>query len=136
MTAKEKERMAIQMIKGNQTSRDICKKCHISPNQLTAIKKKLSGVSRPQVIPIQAYNLFNTGHDPFHVVTMLGIAAAESRKYFYDYLMLKGLKTMLNLCITLGPHTVTQLNLLHKALARNGVNPNFRSHLRQECHQN
>ena len=56
---------------------------------------------------------------------MLGITGPEARKYYYDYLMLEGLDKLLNLCATLGTNAITQMKLLHSALARNGVSPNL-----------
>ena len=131
MTDKEKEKLAIKMLNEGRATRDIHKACKISPNRLVAIRRKVNGVSPPQAMHTQAYDLFKT-KNPLEVAIILGITAPEARKYFFDYLMLKGLNELLNLCTTLGPHTVTELKLLHKALARNGVNPNlYRTYARK-----
>ena len=63
------------------------------PNRLVAIRRKVNEVSPPRALHTQAYELFKT-NNPLEVAITLGITAPEARKYFFDYLMLKGLNQL------------------------------------------
>lgn len=127
MTDKEKERKAIEMLNEGKSWNKIIQALKISPNTLSAIKKKLTGESTAKPMYTKAYELFKTMNpiDVIEVAITLGIPQPEVTKYYYEYLRGKGLNILLNLSTNLSPNTITELKLLHNALARNGVSPNL-----------
>src|SRR4029079_12676535 len=116
MTDKEKEIMAIKMLNEGRTYPQITHACNISPNTLSAIKKRLAGVIPAKPMHTMAYELFKTMKpiDLIEVAIQLRIPLPDVTKYYFEYLRGKSLNTLLNLSTILSPRAVTELNLLHK----------------------
>jgi len=124
-TAKEKERMVIEMLNKNIGSRIICNRCNVSPNLVSAIRKKLGGEGPVEAMHTRAYRQFEMGKKPLEVAMELGITEPEVTKHHYGYLRLKGQGNLLGLCKMLGPKYIDQLRLLHTALTQNGIYPHL-----------
>src|SRR4029078_6054439 len=124
MTDKEKEIMAIKMLNEGQTYPQITHACNISPNTLSAIKKKLTGEKPSEPMYKKAYRLFET-KQPFQVALELGISQPEASKYYLEYRILKGLDDLSWFYHTLGYKNITELMSLLRVLVRNGVSPNL-----------
>ena len=115
-TAKEKERMVIEMLNKNIGSRIICNRCNVSPNLVSAIRKKLSGEGPVEAMHTRAYRQFEKGKKPLEVAMEL-----EVTKHFYEYLSLAGEGDLLMLFKILGLKHITQLKSLHRVLSQNGI---------------
>jgi hypothetical protein len=122
MTDKEKEIMAIKMLNEGLTYPQITHACNISPNTLSAIKKKLTGEKPSEPMYTKAYRLFET-KQPFQVAVELGITQPEASKYYSEYRILKGLDDLSWLYHTLGYKNISELKSLHTALTQKGVKP-------------
>jgi hypothetical protein len=121
LSRKEKEKMAIEMLNRNVSSRKILEKCNLSPNVITALRRKLEGVGPAEPTFTQAYRLFEAKKSPYEVAIELRITAGEATKYFYEYCRLRDLNVLLTLYNTLGHNSIEELGQLHRVLTQNGV---------------
>jgi len=114
--------MAIKMLNEGCTFDQITHACKISPNTLSAIKKKLTGERPSEPMHTKAYRLFET-KQPYEVALELGLTQLEVSKYYSGYRILKGLDDLSFLYNTLGYKSIAQLKSLHAALTQKGVLP-------------
>ena len=122
-TKNEREKIIMRMLEEGRTSREIIKACHISPNDLSAVRKKLTG-DTPSGEPMhtRAYRLFKV-KTPYDVALELGITGPEASKYYREYLGLTEQSYLHMLHSILGPKGISELKSLHLALNLNGVRP-------------
>lgn len=121
-TAKEKESMVAKMLNDCCTFKQIERTCNVSPNFISATKKKLTGERPSEPMHTKAYRLFKT-KQPYDVAIELGLTQPEVSKYYSEYRHLEGLDDLSLLYSILGHKSITQLKSLHIALAQKGIVP-------------
>ncbi|MFI5406194.1 MAG: hypothetical protein ACHQ1D_06740 [Nitrososphaerales archaeon] len=88
LTKEEKIKIAEDLIEKDATIRTITKKAHLSPNDISALKKQMEGISTKEKCT-EAYKLFDAKKDNLEVAIELGLTAEQTIEYKRDYLKLK-----------------------------------------------
>jgi hypothetical protein len=86
--SKEKEELIIKLLKEGETQKQILVEARTSPNQVTAIRRRLEGDTDEPSIRNQAYIMFKEGRKPIDVAIALQIDNAEAIRYWKEYLEL------------------------------------------------
>ena len=86
----EIEKEIIRLLSEGKTYREISKILHVSPTQISAVRKKYEGSTNEPSIQRQAYKLFLKGRRPIEVAIALGIGDEQTTKLWKEYLELSG----------------------------------------------
>jgi hypothetical protein len=97
ITRKQNEERIVQLLEQGKTSKEIMREAHVSPNLISAIRKKLEGDQGHPSIRIQAYEMYLGGKRPIDVAISLQIDNVEAIRYWKEYLQLKGEDTLLKI---------------------------------------
>ena len=81
----EKEKLAEKMLSQGKSFRQIMKKTHMSPNDISQIKKRLLGLSAESK-HTQAYRLYGEGKDILDVALTLGLTEEQALKFRIQFL--------------------------------------------------
>jgi hypothetical protein len=133
----EKEKLVLELYYNQQKNvRQIAQEARISFRDIAAIIKKKeaavndgsssdggNGIVKSNQKSTQAYKLFSEGKKPFEVAIELGIREAQVNKFFREFWKLKNLNELYEIYPQI-EHCLPSFLNLHKALKKNGLNPN------------
>ena len=86
----EIEKEIIRLLNEGKTYREISKILHVSPTQISAVRKKYEGTNNEPSIQTKAYKMFLKGKRPIEVAIALGIGDEQTTKLWKEYLELTG----------------------------------------------
>ena len=86
----EIEKEIIRLLNEGKTYREISKILHVSPTQISAVRKKYEGTTTEPSIQTKAYKMFLKGKRPIDVAIALGIGDEQTTKLWKEYLELSG----------------------------------------------
>jgi len=97
LSIKEREKRVLECLEQNKNYREIQALFHISSREISFIAKKAKAKKEKEEetklqrsLTSKAYKLYSKRKDPLYVATTLGIVAQEAKKFYMDYLELKG----------------------------------------------
>ena len=86
----EIENEIIRLLQEGKTYREISKILHVSPTQISAVRKKYEGNTNEPSIQTKAYKMFLKGKRPIEVAIALQIGDEQATKLWKEYLELTG----------------------------------------------
>ena len=86
----EIENEIIRLLNQGKTYREISKILHVSPTQISAVRKKYEGTNTESSFQTKAYRMFLKGKRPIQVAIALGIGDEQTTKLWKEYLELTG----------------------------------------------
>jgi hypothetical protein len=89
LTRNEKIKIAKGMIEKDASIRQIAKKAHLSPNDITALKKEKEGISTEEKCT-QTYRMFKAKKNNLEVALELGVTDEQTIQFKKGYLRLEG----------------------------------------------
>jgi transposase len=102
-SAKDKEKLVIDLLKKGYKTREIVKLAHVSNTTVTKIRAKLAAEAKeeqeqqddqrkkPLSVSSQAFNLFEEGKSVVQVTTGLDLTTEQALKIHSDYLVLRNM---------------------------------------------
>ena len=102
-SAKDKEKLVIDLLKKGYKTREIAKMAHVSNTTVKKIRAKLTAEAKeeqeqqgdqrkkPLSVASQAFNLFEEGKSVVHVTTGLDLTTDQALKIQSDYLLLRNM---------------------------------------------
>ncbi|MGA8842349.1 MAG: helix-turn-helix domain-containing protein [Nitrososphaeraceae archaeon] len=86
----EIENEIIRLLQEGKTYREISKILHVSPTQISAVRKKYEGSTNEPSIQTRAYQMYLEEKRPIDVAIALGIGDEQTTKMWKEYLELTG----------------------------------------------
>ena len=86
----EIEKEIIRLLNEGKTYREISKILHVSPTQISAVRKKYEGTNTEPSFQTKAYKMFLKGKRPIDVAIALGIGDEQTTKLWKEFLELSG----------------------------------------------
>jgi hypothetical protein len=125
LSNEKKIEIAKKMLRENKPFNVIAKKSHLSPNEISKLKKQMLGEST-EFKHTQAYRMFDEGNDVperkliLKVALKLGLTQEQIHRFFHEYLTMIRDDTLREL-YTRNPEQIQALLDLEKALSDNNI---------------
>jgi hypothetical protein len=112
----EKEKRVLKLLEEGWNFKDIAKEEHVSFSFISIVNKKRLGqdptLKKQLSIPTLALKLFSEGKSIIEVTIILDRPTSEIREYYYDYLRLRGIDSLVSLIEAHKDHLPTIIKLI------------------------